>query len=58
MYLLDTNILIYYINDNIPENKLKKINQILKNHFNISVITKMEFLGFRKYKSDTFKKVK
>ena len=58
MYLLDTNILIYYINDNIPENQLKKINQILKDHFNISVITKMEFLGFRKYNSDTFEKAK
>jgi len=58
MYLLDTNILIYYINDNIPENQLKKINQILKDHFNISVITKMEFLGFRKYNFDTFEKAK
>jgi len=58
MYLLDTNILIYYINDNIPETQLKKINQVLKDHFNISIITKMEFLGFRKYNYETFKKAK
>ena len=58
MYLMDTNILIYYINDNIPEKSLKKINQIFKKQFNISIITKMEFLGFSKYNSDTFKKAK
>ena len=58
MYLLDTNILIYYFNDDIPENQTKKISNILKKEFNISIITKMEFLGFRKHTEKTFQKAK
>jgi len=58
MYLLDTNILIYYLNDNVPENQSEKLNNIIKNHFNISVITKMEFLGFRNYSSHAFRMAK
>jgi hypothetical protein len=58
MYLVDTNILIYYFNGDIPEESKNKINKILKEHFNISVITKMEFLGFRKHTAESFKKAK
>jgi len=47
MYLIDTNILIYYFNKEIPADLLSLINQILKESFNISIIAKMEFLGFR-----------
>ena len=32
--------------ENIPGTSRSKLKQIFKNHFNISVITKMEFLGF------------
>ena len=55
MYLLDTNILIYHFNDNIPESSSREINSILKNHFNISVIAKIEFLGYRGHTSESFK---
>ena len=58
MYLLDTNILIYHFNNNIPESSSKDINSILKNHFNISVITKIEFLGYRGHTSESFKAAK
>jgi predicted nucleic acid-binding protein len=34
------------------------IYNIFKFHFNISIITKMEFLGFKKHSSETYKKAK
>jgi len=58
MYLLDTNILIYHINKNIPENSRSKLRLIFQNHFNISVVSKMEFLGFKKHTGKSFKKSK
>lgn len=56
MYLIDSNILIYHLNKGIPENSRKKLRQIFQNHFNISVVTKMEFLGFKMYTEDSFAK--
>lgn len=53
-YLVDTNILIYYFADEIPKNELNMIEKILKRSFNISVITKIEFLGWRKHTDDGF----
>jgi len=58
IYLIDTNILIYHFNGNIPDKSASKINKIFKEDFNISVITKMEFLGFRKHTKESFKKAK
>lgn len=48
-YLIDTNILIYLTKSEIPEAQIDFIDQILKNSFNISVITKIEFLGWNKH---------
>jgi len=56
MYLLDTNILIYHLNRSIPVQSIEKIRQILKNHFNISIISKMELLGFRGHSPQSYKK--
>jgi len=47
--LLDTNIIIYYFNGLISDNK---IDEILKNSFNISIITKIEFLSWQKLRED------
>jgi toxin FitB len=47
-YLIDTNILIYYLSGDIPESQLSKINKILENSFCISTITKIEILGWHK----------
>lgn len=55
MYLLDTNILIYHLNRSIPVQSIEKIRQILKDHFNISVISKMELLGFRRHSPQSYK---
>jgi predicted nucleic acid-binding protein len=54
MYLIDSNILIYHMNKSIPESSQGKLRQIFRNHFNISVITKMEFLGFRMHTEESF----
>lgn len=56
MYLLDTNIIIYYFNNDIPDHAMLKIEDIFKNYFNISIITKLEFLGFKGHSSVSFEK--
>lgn len=56
MYLIDTNILIYYFNNNIPEEQTKKVENIFNNSFNISLITKIEFLGFPRHTDNSFKR--
>ena len=48
-YLLDTNIIIYYFNGIIEE---ESITEILRSSFNISIITKIEFLSWQKFISD------
>jgi len=47
-FLIDTNILIYFLNGKIPEIQFNKVNEILKFSFNISTITKIELLGWNK----------
>lgn len=42
-YLVDTNILIYYFADAIPDSELNNVEQIFKKSFNISIITKLNF---------------
>ena len=48
-FLLDTNIIIYYFNGIIDDDK---IDHILKESFNISIITKIEFLSWQKLRTD------
>lgn len=57
-YLVDTNILIYYFVDAVPEREIEKMEKIFKTSFNISIITKVEFLGWRKHTEEGFKKAK
>ncbi|NOT84307.1 MAG: type II toxin-antitoxin system VapC family toxin [Methylococcaceae bacterium] len=45
-YLLDTNILIYYFNGDMEAVVKNKISTLIRESFQISVISKMEFLGF------------
>lgn len=58
MYLIDTNILIYHLANQIPAHAQETINDIFQNHFNISVITKIEFLGWKKFHERQLKKAK
>lgn len=45
-YLIDTNIVIEYIGGTLPETTLDIIDDIIDNCFYISVINKIELLGF------------
>lgn len=56
-YLIDTNILIYYLDNKIPVNQINLIESILKDSFNISTITKIELLGWNKLTKDIKKKI-
>ena len=56
-YLVDTNILIYYLADKIPAKEVARIEEIFRTSFNISIITKIEFLGWGKYSEEGFEKV-
>jgi hypothetical protein len=47
--LLDTNIIIYYFNGIVIDSRIDKI---LKESFNISIITKIEFLSWHKLRTD------
>jgi hypothetical protein len=47
--LIDTNIIIYYFNGIITDSRIDKI---LKESFNISIITKIEFLSWQKLRQD------
>jgi predicted nucleic acid-binding protein len=48
-YLIDTNIVIYYFNGLTDD---EVIHEILADSFNISIITKIEFLGWSEFGSN------
>ncbi|NJE49272.1 type II toxin-antitoxin system VapC family toxin [Thermococcus sp. 9N3] len=56
--MIDTNILIYYLADAIPEEELPKVEEILRTSFNVSIITKIEFLGWKGHTPKGFEKSK
>jgi hypothetical protein len=45
-YLIDTNVAIEYIGESIPVGVLNKLDELFDGHFYISVINKIELLGF------------
>jgi predicted nucleic acid-binding protein len=45
-YLIDTNIAIYLLDGNMPPNTIEFLEKIIDNEYFISVISKMELLGF------------
>ena len=48
-YLFDTNVVIYYFNGLTADDAL---HQLLAERFRISVITKIEFLGWNEFATD------
>jgi predicted nucleic acid-binding protein len=46
LYLLDTNTIIYYLSNSLPGKAMQTINDIVNEGFYISVITRIESLGF------------
>lgn len=55
-FLIDTNILIYYLDGLIPQAAEGIVDEIFRSSFNISVITKIEFLGWRNFSETQLKK--
>jgi len=53
-FLIDTNILIYYFNNSIPSGTIAEVDKVFRSSFNISVISKIEFLGWRGYNEAQF----
>ena len=47
-YLIDTNILIYYLNGVLSDERYKNIQEIFRESFYISTVTKIELLGWHK----------
>lgn len=45
-YLIDSNIIIYFVNNELPPKSLSKIRIILKESFIISTISNIETLGW------------
>ena len=48
-YLIDTNILIYFFDGKLTDSQKEKVISIFSKSFNISVISKIEFLGFKDF---------
>ena len=46
MYLLDTNTLIHYLDASLPASAMQTLGKIIDEQCNISIITKIEALGF------------
>lgn len=46
MYLLDTNTIIYYLQAGLPEKAMKQLHNIVDEQPLVSVISKIELLGF------------
>jgi hypothetical protein len=51
-WLIDTNILIYYLAGAIPDEEKPAIDRILQESFNISIITRIELLGWKDHTPD------
>ena len=48
-YLFDTNILIYYFNGDLSPEVKDIVTESMKQDFSVSIISKMEFLGFNQF---------
>lgn len=57
-YLIDTNIIIYFLDGKIPDNHLRRVLSIFENSFNISTISKIEILGWNKITNKEIVKIK
>ncbi|HOJ96642.1 MAG TPA: type II toxin-antitoxin system VapC family toxin [Methanospirillum sp.] len=55
-YLIDSNILIYFITGSAPDNVLRTIRNILVSSFYISIISRIEVLGWNKHTDESYKK--
>lgn len=54
-YLIDSNILIYFITASASDDVLINIKKILISSFFISIITKIEVLGWNKHTEESYR---
>ncbi|PWR76250.1 type II toxin-antitoxin system VapC family toxin [Methanospirillum stamsii] len=54
-YLIDSNILIYFITASASDDVLINIKKILISSFFISIITKIEVLGWNKHTQESYR---
>jgi predicted nucleic acid-binding protein len=47
-FIIDTNIIIYYLDNKIPKEQMPKMNRIFMESFNLSTISVIELLGWQK----------
>lgn len=57
-YLIDTNVAIDYIGEDMPEKALYMLDGIIDRIFHISVINKIELLGFANITEDEENKIR
>ena len=55
-YLIDTNILIYCMAHELPDDFRRRMIDILSHSFSISIITEIEFLGWRGHTKEGYSK--
>ena len=55
-FLIDTNILVYYFEGLIPGNAIPEVDEIFRQSFNVSIISRIEFLGWSKYDDKQYQK--
>ncbi|MDA3818429.1 MAG: type II toxin-antitoxin system VapC family toxin [Prolixibacteraceae bacterium] len=51
-YLIDTNVAIDYIGETLPEKALNELDSFFDKKFYISIINKIELLGFKDIKDE------
>ncbi len=56
-FLIDTNVLIYVLANFFPENR-EKLEDILENSFNVSIVSKVELLSYNKLSSTEIEKIR
>lgn len=55
-YLIDTNILIHILAGDIPEEGHKRLTNICSEGFSVSIITRIELLGWKDHTPDLLEK--
>jgi len=55
--VIDTNILIYYLNEQLPEAVKTQVDNAILSGCTISIITRIEVLGWQRHSCDFHRKV-
>lgn len=56
--VIDTNILIYYLNKQLPESVKMQIDEMILSGSSVSIITKIEVLGWQGHDKESFEKAR